>query len=91
MDLQAVSACRSCGAPIMWAITEAGSPIPLDAIPDPQRGNIEVHEDGSCRVLGDLERLLIVEVDGDAAELYLSHFASCPHAGEWRSRGGRAA
>lgn len=28
------SACRSCGAPIVWVVTESGKRMPLDAKPE---------------------------------------------------------
>jgi len=77
------SACRSCGAPIRWARTEKGRPIPLDldAVRD---GNVDVVWIGG-------ERVAIVLGSADAAaaqiaghDLYKTHFATCPNAPEHR-------
>jgi hypothetical protein len=67
--------CRSCGAPITWARTTSGKPIPLD--PEPvDRGNLEV-EDGVARPV-------LIE----AGKLrYVTHFATCPNAPQHRNRG----
>lgn len=70
--------CRSCNAPIEWALTENGKKMPLDRRPDP-KGNIiktgavidglpEVH------VIGFLDQLT-----GDETR-YTAHFATCPLA-----------
>lgn len=79
--------CRSCAAPIVWAVTTAHRRMPLDPTPDPA-GNvvmtaaIETDDDG---------RLLpVVRVlhDGDThyGDRYRPHFATCPRAADHRSR-----
>jgi hypothetical protein len=70
------SRCGSCGAPVLWARTETGKAIPLDAVPT-ERGNL-VLADGVVHVA----RIL-----GHSPQ-YVPHFATCPHAGQWR-RGGK--
>lgn len=79
------SRCRSCGLPIWWAETTGGKQMPLDLEPDPERGNVVL--------AGDPPLALIVSGLGDESRdaarrhhvpLYLSHFARCPHAAEWR-------
>ncbi|HWH40660.1 MAG TPA: hypothetical protein VNU21_12530 [Usitatibacter sp.] len=64
-----MSACSSCGAPVLWARTlAAGGWIPLN--PDPIiGGNLEL-KDGVARY---------VKPSGTVA-LYTSHFANCPNA-----------
>jgi hypothetical protein len=79
--------CRSCGAPILWAIASgSGKRMPLDAEPV---------EDGSLVVVrhryeGSGQTIPIVEVVGEDEHLELvrfrSHFATCPDAKTWRSR-----
>lgn len=70
-------ACSSCGAPIVWAITEAGKRVPLDAKPIRiaivARGN-----DGAEIREGDA---LVI---GSGANGYQSHFATCPNAAAHR-------
>lgn len=71
--------CRSCNAPIEWAITTKGSRIPLNPHPT-LNGNIELR-DGIAHV---------VPVDLSATTLrYTSHFADCPNAARHRKRSRR--
>lgn len=61
--------CRSCGAPIEWAVTTKGKRIPLDpgTFPD---GNID---------LVDGVALVYMATGGRR-----SHFASCPNSAQHR-------
>lgn len=80
--------CRRCNAPLLWAETEKGRPIPID--PEP-------HADGDIHLYptGGKHRAVVIREsmrgffrdEGDP--LYRSHFATCPYAGEFRR--GRAA
>lgn len=65
--------CRSCGAPIWWAVTEAGKRIPLDE-PDGV-GNLIAWRDhlGYLRARSNPD-------PGPGEYLARSHFATCPHA-----------
>lgn len=71
--------CRSCQAPIRWAVTGANrKPIPLDLEPTDD-GNVEL-VDGYAKTWG-------TSHDWPAGvDRYRSHYASCPDAGEWRKR-----
>ena len=73
--------CRSCSAPIVWAITQEGRRMPLDAEPA-REGNVLLYPDGTCRALR------ADEVIGGAIgeHLHRSHFATCPEAAEHRRR-----
>lgn len=74
-----MSQCRSCGAPVIWLqpMTESGKRMPVDAEPRAD-GNVS-----------------IIELDGvqyhhtrqlwDPGPFYVSHFATCPDAEEWRA------
>jgi len=62
--------CKSCHAPIEWALTAKGSRIPLDP------GD---HDDGSIVV-----RDGVAYVIAGAAPARRSHFQSCPNATEHR-------
>lgn len=67
--------CKSCGASIWWAFTKNGNRIPLDAQPVPD-GNLVVS-------LREGSRTYVRHVaDGEvpAADRYVTHFATCPHA-----------
>jgi hypothetical protein len=68
-----VSACRSCGAAIVWATTENGKPIPLDR--EPIRGLFHLD-----RRPGETFAI------GAAPPAYVSHFATCPNADAHRKR-----
>jgi hypothetical protein len=71
------STCKSCGAPIRWAVTRAtGARIPLDPRPVAS-GNIVVEPSGFVRVLGRGE----VVSPGDR---FVSHFVTCPFAAAHR-------
>lgn len=76
--------CRSCGAPIIWAVTDAGKAMPVDPIHDPGNGNIALH-----RAAGEI-RAAVVPARKAAAmraaghPMYIAHFGSCPHADRWR-------
>jgi len=82
--VRAGSNCRSCGAPVRWAITSAtGARMPLDT---------EATEDGNLGVVAwreDGHRLAtpVVAVNPTSALTryrYTSHFATCPHAASHR-------
>ena len=70
-----MAVCRSCGAEIEWARTEAGKSIPLD-LGEVENGNLAV-EGGVVRVrrAGDLAAF---------EPRRRSHFASCPYARQHR-------
>lgn len=67
--------CRSCGAPIIWVVTENGRRIPLDA--DSERRFV-IRD--SIQAKG--PRLALVR------PTYQTHFATCPQADQWRKDGG---
>jgi len=61
--------CKKCGASMVWVLSIAGNPMPIDA--KPQRGiKVRVGEDNVAR--------------GTSEEFYTSHFATCPYAAEFR-------
>lgn len=76
--------CRSCGAPVTWAIVgHGGKYMPLDTEPTP---------DGIVKKVGELDNgLPVVEVDDGPSLLddgterrFTTHFATCPDADGWR-------
>lgn len=68
-----MSTCRSCHAPIIWATTQAGKAIPLDAVAVPD-GNIVILPSG------------IAVVNAEGGVRHKSHFATCPQASAHRRR-----
>jgi len=70
--------CRSCGAPVFWAITERGKRMPVDT--EPYAGD---SPSGLFVLRG--QTIIAVTPDSFPGEpLYRSHFATCPHGKEWR-------
>jgi hypothetical protein len=76
--------CRSCGAPVEWAVTQAGKRMPID--PEPRAdGNIQFtgrilpSERGSVREVRYVTAQAGFFDDGLLAR-YVSHFATCPDA-----------
>lgn len=84
-DLQ-LSHCRSCGASIYWLKNDTtGRPAPIDARPDSSGPVIITVEGKQLRyhVLHADELAAGVEVSR-----YQPHYATCPQAEVWRSKGG---
>lgn len=79
-----MATCRgsSCSAEIIWAITERGRSMPVDAEPDPD-GNVEVTYDDLGRAHAVVHGQPPMMVDG---ELHMPHFVTCPNVAEWRRR-----
>lgn len=89
-ELQSPQPCESCGAPMLWVITHKGNRMPLD--PEPVAG-FETDRQGYLFDPETRHRLWVFADDamvrlartGDQAErLFLSHFATCPDADDWR-------
>ena len=76
-----MSTCRSCHAPIVWAVNDlTGKAMPLDAEPV-DGGNVILHALGStCTVLNAGQGTLL----DDDEPRYVPHFATCPDADTWR-------
>jgi hypothetical protein len=70
--------CRSCKAPVIWAITESGKWMPLDA---------QSSLSGEWRLFGDTPRAVHVPQERReelAGQLYVAHWATCPNAEDYR-------
>lgn len=72
----AVTRCRSCGAPIFWAVLQ-GRPHPVDAKPK-AGGNLEIDTPPGSYVVA-----TVVRADPNVGR-YVSHYSSCPDAVLWR-------
>lgn len=71
------ASCSTCGAEIVWAITQAGKRTPLDA--KPVRVAIAARDTEGAEIR-DGDALVI----GGSANGHQSHFATCPNAASHR-------
>lgn len=78
-DAPRTQTCASCGAPVIFAKTNSGTTMILDAEPV-ENGNVVLAERGLAAVLGKHS------VPSPDIPRYVSHHATCPDAGIWRSR-----
>lgn len=99
VEIHEESKCGSCRAPVVWALTEKGKPMPVNAERVPE-GNIvlqyrAVGMPPTVKLLGrvELDELrqqheynLSRGIDDGNDRLYVSHFANCPQANLWRKR-----
>lgn len=79
------SACKSCGAAILWAVTEKGAKIPVDVEPTTD-GNVAIQPNADqsgwlAFIAGPLE-----QVPGSSSVRRKSHFATCPNAAKHRRK-----
>lgn len=76
-----MSTCDSCGAEIIWTITQKGKRMPVDATPIAPNGsgNVLITEG----FLDDTPRSMVTD---DGAGTHTSHFATCPNAAKHRKR-----
>lgn len=74
--------CRTCQADIIWVVmAKSGKKNPLNAVPDPEKGNVWQAPDDSWVTVSGSER------DGlmtKGETLYLSHFATCAQSKQHR-------
>jgi hypothetical protein len=70
--------CRSCGAPILFALTATGRPMPIDRDAVLVDGNVVLGTDDSGRPTA----RIVAAGEGT----HRSHFATCPKADEHRRR-----
>jgi hypothetical protein len=78
--------CRSCGAAIIWAITARGVRMPLDAEPNPVKGNQVIELDAPEGIDGPQTwRTRQADTLLDANQTrYMPHHATCPQGRGWR-------
>jgi hypothetical protein len=74
--------CGTCGAPVIWATTGAGKPMPVDAVPV-KGGNILLSPPIMSRPIA----RVYDSKKPPFAMGYAAHFATCPHAEQHRKRG----
>ena len=66
--------CRSCDAPIIWAVTKNDKRMPVDAEPA-ENGNVELVDQGRVK-----RAIVHAQPSFGSGPLYLSHFVTCPEA-----------
>lgn len=80
--------CNSCGAAVIWVVTLAGKPMPVNAKPVDD-GNLVLEEvDGGpeTRHRTILQARAVEPLLDTEKSKYVSHFATCPNAKEHRKR-----
>lgn len=82
-----MAVCKSCGAPVIFAIGASGKPNPIDAEPV-SGGNVRLiaQGDGEPPVARYDRKDDQPSLDDDGIR-YVSHFSTCPHSAQWRKRG----
>ncbi len=80
-----VEPCRSCGTDIVWCRTEKGTLMPVDAAPS-TAGNVAVSRVGSELHAGVVPPRQADGMRAAGRPVFLAHFASCPHADQWRKK-----
>lgn len=84
--MSATTACRSCGAAILWVQMESGKRMPLDATPT-EAGTVIIRCGPELgRETGHVETKAEAEARraSPSPVAFTSHFATCPQAGKWR-------
>ncbi len=77
--MNGTGSCRSCGASIVWVVTEHGKKMPIDAQPLAwPDGNLELS------TVGAEVRVRVVKERTPDGNMYRSHFASCKSAAQHR-------
>lgn len=83
-----VDHCKSCDARIIWAVTERGKSMPVDADPVADEvggGNVQLVPQADGRA--PLAKVLSVAAQFGKTNLRLSHFATCKFAAQHRGAG----
>jgi hypothetical protein len=78
--------CRSCKASVIWAVSEKGKRIPMDADPVADGNFILEYSAVGEPPVARPRNATIGTVEFRDGLGFKSHFATCPDAGEWRKR-----
>jgi hypothetical protein len=81
MTAWAETRCRSCGAPVIWAVSTLGRKLPVDASPDTD-GQWWLTTDDARATQPNFRRVDLYTPEDTPR--YTSHFATCPQADKWR-------
>ncbi|KXK63379.1 hypothetical protein AWW66_03435 [Micromonospora rosaria] len=77
-----IEKCRSCPTQIIWAVTERGRDMPVDAEPA-ANGNVALSTNDKGQVVA---RIVKPHLAFGRKDLRLPHFVRCPQADRWRQR-----
>lgn len=76
MSVSRSSVCRSCGAEVVWAVSaKSGKRMPVDPVHS-ATGNLAFNDRGKVEYVD--------PAGDDPRPRYLSHYATCPDAADWR-------
>lgn len=90
---QPLSKCSACGAAIIWAVTDRGRKMPIDASPAlPGVGDqvLYFYLDAFGNLFDSVQRVMTAddELRKLGGDIWISHFATCPDAKKFRRREG---
>lgn len=78
--------CRGCGAEIIWIMSSSGKLIPCD----PELVRYWQKPKAKGKIVTPIGEVLSCEFEGEQDEAtgygYVSHFSTCPQAGEFRRK-----
>jgi hypothetical protein len=86
MSDYATDTCRSCSAPIIWALTRNLRPMPVDAKPV-AGGSVQPFDNGGTSPVAEV---LSVAKQFGKTGLRMPHHATCPQGAAWRRPKARA-
>ncbi len=78
--------CPACGAPVLWAETSTGKPLPVNPAPAPERGNVALAVHGGQLVAGVLRRNQAAGARDHGRPLYTAHAPDCVPPRHGRTR-----
>lgn len=80
-----MSRCRSCDAEVVWATSQTGKAMPLNAKPDPF-GNVKVYGRPGALSAVVVAGVELEETRRLGVDLYMPHHATCPQGPAWRKK-----
>lgn len=82
-----MDACKTCKAPVIWALSPAGKASPIDRDPDSEKGNVLILSPSGFGLLAvTLSDKALDQARRAHVPLRLSHWATCADRQEWRER-----
>lgn len=81
-----MATCRGCGAEILWALTESGRRMPLDAEPNPAGAYTLIPPSPRARPVAALTAVRVAGEHHADEPRYMQHWATCPERDRFRRR-----